>query len=170
MDETRVQVLNEPGKSAQSQSYMWVQKGGPSDKLGVLFNYKPSRSTATADSLLQNYQGALMSDGYAPYRIVAATRGLTHLCCWAHARRKFMEAKKAQPKGKTGKADMAITQVAKLYAIERQEKDSDAAARHRVRQDIKSADPHGCPCSHSSADCTNSQIVTISLWAAKIAA
>ncbi len=29
MDETRCQVLKEPGKTPQSQSYMWVQRGGP---------------------------------------------------------------------------------------------------------------------------------------------
>ena len=29
MDETRVQVLEEPGRMPQSQSYMWVQRGGP---------------------------------------------------------------------------------------------------------------------------------------------
>lgn len=134
MDETRVQVLKEPGKTAQSQSYMWVQKGGPPDQEVVLFNYDPSRSTHTANTLLQGYQGALMTDGYKPYRAVAQANGLTHLCCWAHARRKFMEAKKAQPKGKSGKADMAISFIAKLYAVEKHTKESDGATRHRTRQ------------------------------------
>lgn len=45
-----------------------------------------------------------------------------------------MEAKKAQPKGKSGKADMAISLIAKLYAVEKITSDSDAAARHRKRQ------------------------------------
>jgi len=134
MDETRVQVLKEPGKTAQSQSYMWVQRAGPSDKAVILFHYDPSRATHAAQDLLVGYQGALMTDGYKPYRIVAQANGLTHLCCWAHARRKFKDAQKAQPKGKTGKADMAISFIAKLYAVEKQMKDSDAAARHRTRQ------------------------------------
>ncbi len=139
MDETRVQVLKEPGKSAQSQSYMWVQRGGPPDKPGIVFNYEPSRSTQTANDLLEGFQGALMTDGYASYRTVAQTKQLTHLCCWAHARRKFKDAKKVQPKGKTGKADMAINFIAKLYAVEKHSKDSDAASRHRLRQDKSTA-------------------------------
>ncbi len=135
MDETPVQVLKELGRTAQSQSYMWVQRGGPPDKPTVLFNYEPSRSGATASNLLLGYAGALMTDGYTVYRTVAkANPAITHLCCWAHARRKFKEAQKAQPKGKTGKADMAVNFIAKLYAVEKQTRDSDAAARHHSRQ------------------------------------
>ena len=136
MDETRVQVLNEPDKTAQSQSYMWVQRGGPPNKPLVQFHYDPGRSAGTAKDLLKGFEGTLMSDGYKPYQIVAKNQGLTHLCCWAHSRRKFIEAQKAQPKGKTGKADMAINFIGKLYGVEKHTKDSDAAARHRTRQEI----------------------------------
>jgi transposase len=134
MDETRVQVLNEPGKSPQSHSYMWVQRGGPPGKPVVQFHYDPGRSTATAARLLNGFTGTLMTDGYKPYREVARCQGLKHLCCWAHSRRKFIDAQKAQPKGKTGKADMAINFIGKLYGVERQTRDSDAATRHRSRQ------------------------------------
>ena len=44
MDETTVQVLKEPGKPAQSKSYLWVQRGGPPERPVVLFDYDPSRS------------------------------------------------------------------------------------------------------------------------------
>ena len=71
MDETRVQVLNEPDKSAQSQSYMWVQRGGPPGKPIIHFTYDPSRSAAVPARLLEGYQGALMTDGYKAYRVVA---------------------------------------------------------------------------------------------------
>ena len=134
MDETRVQVLNEPGKTPQSNSYMWVQRAGPPDKQLVQFHYDPGRSTDTAKRLLEGFTGTLMSDGYKPYRAVAKHQALTHLCCWAHSRRKFIDAQKAQPKGKTGKADMAINFIAKLYSVEKQTKGSDAAMRHRTRQ------------------------------------
>ena len=134
MDETRTQVLNEPGKTAESNSYMWVQRGGPPDKPLIQFHYDPGRSTATAERLLQGFTGTLMTDGYKPYRQVAKANGITHLCCWAHSRRKFIDAQKAQPKGKTGKADMAISFIAKLYGVERQTKMSDAATRHQTQQ------------------------------------
>lgn len=134
MDETQVQVLNEPEKSPQSRSYMWVQRGGPPDRPVIHFTYDPSRSAAVPDQLLSGYQGVLMSDGYQPYRQVAASKRLIHLCCWAHVRRQFVEAKKVQPKGKTGRADQALQLIAKLYAVEKQEKNSDAATRHQSRQ------------------------------------
>ena len=133
MDETTVQVLNEPGKTPHSKSYMWVQRGGPPDKPIVLFNYDPSRSHAVPDRLLESYSGALMSDGYAAYQQVAAKNKLTHLCCWAHARRKFVEAQKAQPKGQTGRADSAIAKIAKLYAVEKRHRQSDSLTRQLAR-------------------------------------
>ncbi len=134
MDETRVQVLNEPGKTPESPSYMWVQRGGLPSKPIVQFHYDPGRSADTAKGLLKDFEGTLMSDGYPAYRIVAKHQGLIHLCCWAHSRRKFIDAQKAQPKGKTGKADMAINFIAKLYAVEKHTKDRDAAQRHHARQ------------------------------------
>jgi len=136
MDETRVQVLKEPDKPAQSQSYMWVRRGGPPDRSVIHFTYDPGRSTTVPETLLADFQGVLMTDGYEPYRTVSAAYGLTHLCCMAHARRKFVEAHKAQPKGKTGRADKALAFIAKLYAVEKRCRDSDAAVRHRTRQEI----------------------------------
>ena len=44
MDETRYQVLKEPGKTPQSQSYMWVQRGGPPGRPIIMFDYAPTRS------------------------------------------------------------------------------------------------------------------------------
>lgn len=134
MDETRVQVLNEPGKTAESNSYMWVQRGGAPQTPAIRFHYDPGRSTETAKRLLKGYQGALMTDGYKPYRAVAKDSGLAHLCCWAHSRRKFIEAQKAQAKGKTGKADIAINYIAKLYAVEKKAKGGDAPQRYQARE------------------------------------
>ena len=134
MDETRVQVLNEPDKTAQSQSYMWVQRGGPPDRPVVQFHYDPGRSTDTAKGLLKGFKGTLMSDGYKPYRAVAKDKGLIHLCCWAHSRRKFIDAQKAQPKGKTGKADVAVNFIAKFYGVEKHTKDSKVEQRYLARQ------------------------------------
>lgn len=59
IDETRVQVLKEPGKQATTQSYMWVQKGGPPESPVILFTYSPSRSQTVAQQLLEGYQGFL---------------------------------------------------------------------------------------------------------------
>ena len=134
MDETKVQVLKEPGKAAQSQSYMWVQRGGPPDKPVIYFHYDSSRSASVASSLLQDFRGTVMSDGYEAYRQVAAQGSFIHLCCWAHARRKFVDAKNAQPKGKSGRADKALAFIRKLYAVETECRDKTSLERYERRQ------------------------------------
>lgn len=135
MDETTVQVNIEPGRSASSTSYMWVQRGGPPGGEVVLFDYDPSRSGQVPRRLLDGYGGILLTDGYEGYAQVVRDNTLTHAGCWAHARRKFVEAQKAQPKGKTGKADRALSTIAKLYRIEREAQGLPSAERqqHRVR-------------------------------------
>ncbi|WP_163029350.1 IS66 family transposase, partial [Pseudomonas viridiflava] len=66
---------------------------------------------------------------YAGYNAVGAQAGVERLGCWAHARRKFVEAQKVQPKGKTGRADIALNLINKLYGIERDLKASSDADR-----------------------------------------
>jgi transposase len=118
MDETPVQVLKEPGRLATTKSYMWVQSGGPPGKPVTLFDYKPSRSAAVPQELLAGWSGDLMTDGYRGYDAVVAGGGIEHLVCWVHARRRFVEARQVQTKGKRGLADEAIEFIAELYRIE----------------------------------------------------
>ena len=120
MDETPVQVLNEAGKTAQSKSYMWVRSGGPPGEKVILFDYDPSRSGSVPKRLLADYEGALMVDGYEGYAGVCQTQNLVRLGCWAHARRKFVEASKVGGRKKNTKAEYALKLVARLYAIEKQ--------------------------------------------------
>lgn len=134
IDETVVQVLKEPGKKPTSNSYMWVQTGGPPGKQVVLFDYDPSRSGQVPIRLLHDYRGYLMTDGYDGYNALARTDGIEHLACWAHVRRRFVEAVKVQPKGRRGLADEAVAMIGKLYGIERDCKDASAAERLLARQ------------------------------------
>lgn len=133
-DETRVQVLKEPDRDPGSQSWMWVQTGGPPDHPVILFDYTSSRAQEVPQRLLEGYRGYLMTDDYAGYNAIAAQEGIERLGCWAHARRKFIEAQKTQPKGKTGRADMALNLINKLYGIERDTKDASDAERYEARQ------------------------------------
>ena len=86
-----------------------------------MFHYSPTRSQTVADQLLQGFSGTVQTDGYAGYVGVCVKNGLQHAGCWAHARRKFDEALKAQGKGqlKAGKASKAIITIQKLYRIEK---------------------------------------------------
>ena len=135
-DETRVQVLKEPDREPSSQSWMWVQTGGPPDKPVILFDYSTSRSQEVPTRLLDGYCGYLMTDDYAGYNALGAQDGVERLGCWAHARRKFVEAQKVQPKGKTGRADIALKLISKLYGIEIAFKESSDEGRKNGRQDL----------------------------------
>ncbi|PBJ18332.1 Transposase IS66 family protein [Pseudomonas ogarae] len=135
-DETRVQVLKEPDREPSSQSWMWVQTGGPPDKPVILFDYSTSRSQEVPTRLLDGYCGYLMTDDYAGYNALGAQDGVERLGCWAHARRMFVEAQKVQPKGKTGRADIALKLISKLYGIEIAFKESSDEGRKNGRQDL----------------------------------
>ena len=97
-------------------------------------DYSTSRAQDVPLRLLDGYRGYLMTDDYAGYNAVALQDGIERMGCWAHARRKFVEAQKVQPKGKTGRADMALNLIGKLYGIERELKASSDAERHEARQ------------------------------------
>jgi len=140
MDETRLQVLKEPGKRAESQSYLWVQRGGPPDHPILLYDYDPSRSQRVPIRLLEGFSGYLLTDGYEAYGRVCAEYGLTPVGCWAHVRRKFDEAIKAQgllrsQKRKASLAGVAMAKIQQLYRIERETKVLSAEERQRVRQE-----------------------------------
>jgi hypothetical protein len=66
-DETRLQVLKETGKSATSDKWMWVIRGGPPGQPVVLFEYDPSRSGEVPTRLLAGFKGVLQADGYSNY-------------------------------------------------------------------------------------------------------
>ena len=139
-DETRIQVLKEEGKTAQSDKWMWVTRGGPPGRPSVLFEYDPSRAGSVPVRLLEGFSGILQADGYSGYSQVCKESGLTRIGCWDHARRKFIEATRAAPKGKgkskasTGLADVALGYIGKLYAIEREQKERSDAERYQARQ------------------------------------
>ena len=139
MDETRLQVLKELGKSPQSLSYLWVQRGGLPDYPIVLYDYNPSRASSVPVNLLGSFKGYLQTDGYDGYNAVCNNNGLIQLGCWAHVRRKFDEALKAQtPKTlkheKVSLAADAMRTIQLLYQIERSIKNNSPEQRHAIRQ------------------------------------
>lgn len=136
-DETELQVLKEPGRKAQTKSYLWVQMSGSGPPIR-LFTYAVSRSAATARQLYEGAHGALVTDGYEVYENVAQTCGLVHLGCWAHARRRFVEAEAALPKpARTPEqpATQFIAMIAELYAVEAEGRDKTIEQRLHLRRD-----------------------------------
>jgi transposase len=138
-DETRVQVLKEPGRPATSDKFMWVTLGESPGQPSVLFEYDPSRSQEVPLRLLDGFHGYLQTDGYAGYNAVCINNNITQLGCWDHARRKFKDAQDAQPKPKKGKphktskADHILGLINTLYMIERRIKTLSAAEKFQQR-------------------------------------
>jgi len=145
-DETRVQVLKEPGRAAQTQSFMWAQMTDGSGPIGTgppirLFGYSPSRSAGAAQDLYAGIRvgSVLMSDGYEVYNQIAQQHQLVHLGCWAHCRRYFIEALDALPKHARTPEQPAvqfIELIGQLYAVESRADDCkmDPQARLGERQ------------------------------------
>lgn len=96
----------------------------------LLFDYQASCSTTCVVDYPSGFSGYLHVNGYQAYE----KTDVELVWCWAHARRKFMEAKKLQGVPKTGKADVALTFIQKLYLIEMAIKDKSPAEKQRERQ------------------------------------
>jgi transposase len=144
-DETRLQVLKEPGMAPTGHKWIWVMRGGPhGEKSVVLFNYDKSRGGAVAERLLDNFTGKyFQSDGYSGYDKPCALKKLVHLGCMDHARRKVVEAIKAgkaiqlkTPKGKPSVAMVLLSHIDALYRYEREWKELDDDERYQFRQEI----------------------------------
>ena len=132
MDETPLQVLNEPGRKAQSKSYMWVMHGGSPQQRSVIYHYDPGRGQAVVKRLLEGYQGYLQSDGWHAYEAVYSD-DIIGVACWAHVRRKFKEAEKANKTGST-RIKHAVATIQRLYKIEKHGQDQSADERYHARQ------------------------------------
>ena len=142
-DETTVQVLKEPGRKAQTKSYMWAQMSGSGPPVR-LFAYAPGRGGAHAERLYAGMRRGttLMSDGYEVYNGIARAHGLTHLGCWAHARRPFIEAEDATPKAARSPDQIAtrfIKHIARLYRAEALARSWTPQRRQRLRAHYSAA-------------------------------
>src|SRR5690606_13296032 len=86
----------------------------------LLLDYSPTRGSAAAWARLGNYKGYLQTDGYAVYEKYGKKKEITHLACWAHARREF---EKALDNDRT-RAEKALLTIQQLYAVEREARET----------------------------------------------
>ena len=137
-DETRVQVLGEPGRTAKDQSWMWVFLGGDTEKKSVIFQYDQSRSHKIPYDFLDNFSGWLQTDDYGAYHTalkkIRSDRGSTdiinHVLCWAHARRGFHKYWKVSNDAEALKVLEAIKKIFKLEDL-REDYSLKGFAKHR---------------------------------------
>lgn len=132
IDETPVEYLS-PGHGQTKQGYLWTCKRPGAD---VCFTWATSRSASCLGNIIPaDFTGTVQCDGYAAYPAYARSReGLALAGCWAHARRKFYEAKDSAPQ----QAGWVLLQIGHLYRIEARLKESRAGPR--LRQAVRAAE------------------------------
>lgn len=120
-DESGLQVLNEPGRTAAQKSYMWMYSSGRGSPPMIVYNYQTTRASKHPVKFLTDYSGLLQIDGYQGYNKLPASIELAG--CFAHARRKYADILNSLPKNtdtKDSLAEKAIEMIGRLYAIEKQ--------------------------------------------------
>jgi len=128
-DETTLQVLKEPGRPAETKSYMWLYRTGR-DSDGppiILYDYQATRSGEHPRKFLSGFKGYLHVDGYSGYEGLEKTEKIgepppVKLCsCWAHFRRKADETIKGLPpdKRRSCRAKELLDRINQLFSIER---------------------------------------------------
>jgi transposase len=135
-DETHVgvQIPEKIGKN--HKAYFW-QYSAPMK--GVIFDFEMTRSKQVAKEFFKDYGGVLHTDGYVAYEKDIGTRDMIHACCWAHARRGFIDAIKVQTKAQAPdvRLERVVALMDGLFAIDRSAREQNLSLddRHALRQE-----------------------------------
>lgn len=139
-DETTLQVLHEDGRKAESKSYMWLYRSGRDGPPIVLFEYQPTRNGNHPKQFLKDFAGHLHADGYSGYKDM---KGVIIVGCWAHARRKFVDAINVLPQAQRNDpkhlGNIALKYISELYKIEEELRDASSEHRKAVRNERSAA-------------------------------
>lgn len=111
-DDTPVTIARPRNQSGSKQGRVWIyaDREGRHD-----YDFTDSRKRDGPLRILGSYQGFIQADAYAGYDVLYLPDGATEVACWAHARRKFVDAEKTEPE----LAREAIERIGDLYAIEK---------------------------------------------------
>ncbi len=125
-DETIVPVQMHDGRGADHQAYLW-QYGSPGGE--TVFDFQLGRGRDGPAKFLKGWSGILQTDGYQAYD-TSGGPGLIQVGCWAHARRKFVDAVKVNPQD--GAAVAMVTRMDALFLVDRHAREQDLNAQERV--------------------------------------
>jgi len=112
-DDTSVK-LRVPGADRTKKAHLWAYIGD-ADYPYVVFDFTANYTAVGPTNFLTGYRGYLQADALAQYEELYGDDRVKHVCCWAHARRKFVAA----AEGGEARADVALGYIRQLYAIER---------------------------------------------------
>ena len=127
-DETVVPV-QAPGTGQCRKGRIWTYLGDHRNPY-IVYDYTPDRTRAGPSNWLAGYKGYLQADAYGGYDGIYHKGDVTEVACWAHARRKFFDAKTTD--GRRSAQMLAL--VGELYDVERQAKDLGESTRLELRQ------------------------------------
>ena len=125
-DETTVPVQMRDGRGSDHQAYLW-QYGKPGGE--TVFEFQMGRGREGPQKFLGQWEGILQTDGYRAYKGIGGAK-LVHVGCWAHARRKFVDAVKVNPKDE--RAIKMVLRMDALFAIDRDAQERGLSAEQRL--------------------------------------
>jgi transposase len=129
-DDTRVPVQDPEVKGKCKSGRIWVYLGGR-DRPYVIYEYTPDRTRAGPAKWLGDYKGYLQADAYAGYDGTYTNGLVIEVACWAHARRKFFDARDTD----SARAAAMLAMIQELYAVEHEARDLSDEARRELRQE-----------------------------------
>ena len=121
-----VMPMQAAGKAKQAR--IWIYRGDDRHPYQV-FDFTESRSRDGPSRFLAGFRGTLLADAYGGYDGVVEINGMVRAGCWAHARRKFVDAEKSEPRV----AEEAVGLMDALFDLERSLRDADPASRGIAR-------------------------------------
>jgi len=129
-DETSWRLMGGGGKKTGGDKKWQVWTAAAPDS--VFYQIQDSRSTEAARNLLGDYAGTVICDDYGAYKSLRKRGGRFQLAhCWAHVRRKFIDAEGEAPK----ESAEAIAMIAELYAVEKRANTGPPEERARLRNE-----------------------------------
>jgi len=124
-DETTLQVLAQPGKTAKQKSYMWLFAGGAPDRQSIVYHYGGTRASDVPLRFFNDFEGYVHTDGYGGYLPLMAKNKIKIVACLAHIRRKFFAITQAVET--EGLAHQAMKWITVLYQLEKTLRDENAS-------------------------------------------
>jgi len=135
-DDTPVRVQDHKKNRITRKAYLWPYVGDAAHPY-IVFDYTPTRSRDGPERFLREFRGGpnrpryLQCDAFSGYDgLFGNGHHVLEVGCWAHARRKFFEAKDTDPI----RGHEALLRIGKLYEVERDANALSAPERHALRQ------------------------------------
>jgi transposase len=135
VDETKLQVLKEKGRKAESDSWMFVRSAPFGPEKIVLFDYSPSRAGAVAQKLFADYKGYFQCDELSSYDCLESA-DMVRVGCNMHGRRGFDKATVSGAKEGKSLGEMGLAIYKRIYDVEDLCEGKSFIERHQIRQEL----------------------------------